>query len=256
MSDDRALRIAEDAARAAGEVLVRRFRGRLDVRHKAEYDPVTDADVEAEEALLAVIRAAFPDHATLGEETGRSGDAEHVWIADPLDGTLTFIRGVPEFAVSVAVARLGQVIAGAVLDPIRGELFSARHGGPLLLNNQPLARTPRPQGAETLVAIELGRQRRADARSLDLIAAIRGSGWSVRIFGSTAMAMAYAAAGPADLSLAINPGPWDVAGGVALCRAAGLDVILRGGTVLDPLLEEAAAGTPEAVAALWKLIGR
>lgn len=253
---DQVLRVAEDAARAAGAVLLRRFRGRLEVRQKGRFDPVTDADEEAEAALLAVIRAAFPDHATLGEESGSRGESSDLWIADALDGTLNFIRGVPAFAVSVAYTRGGTPVAGAVLDPVRGELWSARAGHGLRLNGAAISAPPVAESlAGAFVALELGRARIEDQRTLATALRVREVAAGVRVLGSTALGLAYTAAGRTDLFLAVTPSAWDVAGGWVLCEAAGRRVVSPGAALGDRALGLVAAGSPGAVQEMLALRG-
>src|SRR5581483_8289520 len=103
------LKIAEEAARAAGEIAARYFDAEVVARQKdagVSYNLVSDADVEAEHAIVDRIRRAFPDHAVLGEEAHQCDvNAEHLWIIDPIDGTNNFLHHVPQFAVSIAYYR-------------------------------------------------------------------------------------------------------------------------------------------------------
>lgn len=121
--------VAARAARAGGDLLASRFRdGRVPGEYKVD-DVKTDADVAAEERVLAVLEDAYPDHATHGEESGRRGDAEHVWIIDPLDGTNNFAAGFPAFATAVCCLRDDEPVAGAVYEPLPDSLFRVTRGG-------------------------------------------------------------------------------------------------------------------------------
>jgi myo-inositol-1(or 4)-monophosphatase len=121
--------IAEEAARAGGAVAARYFREGVAMRSKDVANLVSDADVEAEHAIAAVIRKAFPSHAILGEEAHQAdASAEHLWVIDPIDGTTNFAHQIPHFAVSVAYYRGGQAQCGVIFNPIRDEWHSAAKG--------------------------------------------------------------------------------------------------------------------------------
>ncbi len=123
------LEVAEAAARAGGAIVARYFRDGIAIRSKDVANLVSDADVEAEHAVAEVIRAAYPGHEILGEETLR-GDAtaEHLWIIDPLDGTNNFAHKIPHFAVSVGYYRHRQAVCGVVFNPVRDDWFRAVRG--------------------------------------------------------------------------------------------------------------------------------
>jgi len=120
------LEAAADAARAGGEILEGYWRRlpRGAISEKETNDFVTRADEESEEIIAARIRERFPRDGFLGEEGGRrgAGDEARIWIVDPLDGTTNFIAGLPFWCVSVAAREKGEIVAGAVWDPLRGEL--------------------------------------------------------------------------------------------------------------------------------------
>lgn len=123
------LDVAREAARAGGNVVARYFEEGVSMRFKDAVNLVSDADVEAEKAVVDVIRAAYPGHEILGEETHK-GDvaAEHLWIVDPLDGTSNFAHRIPQFAVSVAYYRAGRAECGVIFNPVRDEWHVAARG--------------------------------------------------------------------------------------------------------------------------------
>ena len=125
---DRFLEAALDAARAAGAIALRYFRSDVRVMRKADRTPVTQADQEAESAIVARLRAAFPDVGFLGEEYGAQGHQARRWIVDPIDGTKNFVRGIPYWATLLALEEEGEITLGVVHAPATGEIYWARRG--------------------------------------------------------------------------------------------------------------------------------
>src|SRR5689334_22014250 len=132
------MNIAVRAARRAGSIINRAaLSGGLEVRSKRQNDFVTQVDRAAEEAIIDVVRAAYPDHGFLAEESGaQAAGAEHVWIIDPLDGTTNFIHGFPQYAVSIGVQHRGALAHAVVYDPVKNELFTATKGHGAYLNDR------------------------------------------------------------------------------------------------------------------------
>jgi myo-inositol-1(or 4)-monophosphatase len=123
-------RTAVRAAYRGAEVLRARYGKLSSIEKKGPSDLVTDADFASETEIVATIRAAFPDHAIVAEESGvRDGAAEWRWLVDPLDGTVNYAHQVPFFAVSIACVQGDEGRLGVVLNPVSGELFTARSGG-------------------------------------------------------------------------------------------------------------------------------
>ena len=116
------------AAEAAGEVAMKYYRGAFEVTIKPDQTPVTQADREAEQAIKAILRPAYPEHGFLGEELGEEGPKERRFIIDPIDGTKNFIRRVPIWAVLLGLEEAGEITAGVMLNPALGEMFWARRG--------------------------------------------------------------------------------------------------------------------------------
>jgi histidinol-phosphatase len=116
------------AAEAAGEVAMKYYRGGFEVTIKPDQTPVTQADREAEQAIKAILRPAYPEHGFLGEELGEEGPKERRFIIDPIDGTKNFIRRVPIWAVLLGLEEAGEITAGVMLNPALGEMFWARRG--------------------------------------------------------------------------------------------------------------------------------
>jgi myo-inositol-1(or 4)-monophosphatase len=230
------LRTCEDAARAGGRELME-WRGRFGVREKGVTDFVTDADLSSQEAVRRVICSRFPEHEFIGEEQAPEkmpgADDAIRWVVDPLDGTTNYVHGYPHYAVSVAVARGSDLLAGVVFDPVADECFAASSGGGASCNGVKLQVSATTRVGEALVAVSLPARVRRDATDLlDFVEAVqvcRG----VRRSGSAALNLAYVAWGCLDAFWAAHIHPWDVAAGVLLVREAGGVVSGRDGAVFQ-----------------------
>ena len=139
MAHSEFLATALDAAQAGAEVIRRYYQRNLQVTLKADKSPVTQADVETEQVIRAIIGKRFPTHGFYGEETGQSSlDAEYLWLVDPIDGTKAFVREYPFFSTQIALMHRGRLIAGVSSAPVYGELAYAEIGRGAWLNEQPL----------------------------------------------------------------------------------------------------------------------
>src|SRR5271157_3439450 len=157
--------VAIRAARAAGRVHLSRLR-RISVSRKSNsLDLVTEADHEAEAAVIQIIRRAFPDHGILAEETGKSAEhSEHRWIIDPLDGTTNFAHGYPQFCVSIGYERRGRVQFGVVYDALKKECFIAHRGQGARLNGKPIRVSTTPNLGAALLCTGFAYDRRERRR--------------------------------------------------------------------------------------------
>jgi histidinol-phosphatase len=139
MAHSEFLATALEAAHAGAEVIRRYYQRNLQVTLKADKSPVTQADVETEQVIRAIIGQRFPTHGFYGEETGQSSlDAEYLWLVDPIDGTKAFVREYPFFSTQIALMHRGRLIAGVSSAPVYGELAYAQIGRGAWLNEQPL----------------------------------------------------------------------------------------------------------------------
>jgi myo-inositol-1(or 4)-monophosphatase len=217
---------AVEAARAGGDVIERYWRSlpRGSVSEKRTNDFVTRADKESEEIIVARIRDRFPEDGFLGEEGGRRGGGgeRRTWIIDPLDGTTNFIAGFPFWSVSVAVREGREIVAGAIWDPLRGELYSAERGGGAFRNGDRLSVTR----AETLdgAFLATGFPFRSKDR-IDLYLALFRELFlhsrAIRRAGSAALDLANVAAGVFDGFFEFKLSIWDIAAGALLIEEAG-----------------------------------
>jgi myo-inositol-1(or 4)-monophosphatase len=219
------LNIAVRAARRAGEVIIRSLNRleSLDVTSKGRNDFVSEVDRAAEAEIIAAIRKAYPNHAILAEESGRSGEGDLLWIVDPLDGTTNFLHDNPVYCVSIAFQQRGRIEYAVVYDPTRGELFTAARGAGAHLDNRRI-RVSKQRTLEGAL-IGTGFPYRANIRYLDcylaMLKSVMQSVAGVRRPGSAALDLAYVAAGRLDGFWEIGLSPWDTAAGTLLIEEAG-----------------------------------
>ncbi|MBS0525563.1 MAG: inositol monophosphatase [Proteobacteria bacterium] len=218
------------AAFAAAKSLKRDFGEveHLQVSEKGPGDFVSRADIQAERTLRAELARTRPEYGFLGEEGGETkGDGRNRWIADPLDGTTNFLHGVPHFAISLALERDGEVIAGVIYQPISDELFWAEKGNGAFIDT-PNARSRRlrvsgrKDPARALVATGIPHMGRGDHPAyVKKLEAVMGRTAGVRRWGAAALDLAFVAAGRYDAFFEFGLSPWDVAAGILMVREAG-----------------------------------
>ena len=218
------LNTAVKAARRAGNIINRAARN-LDivaVREKAVNDFVSEVDREAEQAIIATLRDAYPGHAILAEESGASGKSDFVWIIDPLDGTTNFLHGFPQYAVSIALEHRGIVTQAVIYDPARNDLFTASRGRGAYLNETRIRVSKRLQLKSSLVATGFPFKELAhlDAYMGILRDMMKGTA-GVRRAGSATLDLAYVAASRLDGFWEFGLAPWDMAAGSLLITEAG-----------------------------------
>jgi myo-inositol-1(or 4)-monophosphatase len=213
------LEVARACCQEAAALLRQRAGERPVVRAKSAHERVTDADIEVETLLRKTLRAAVPDSAVVGEELPDEPGQAVTWYVDPIDGTHNFLRGLPLACVSVGVAVGGRLVGGCVHDLFRDESFTGGEGVPLLINGA-APPSPPPAAALPLALTDIPLTGRAGpdepAFALDLLARA-----DTRRIYSTALSLAWVAAGRADLACNLHIHPWDVAAGAALVRSAG-----------------------------------
>ena len=228
------LNIAVRAARRAGSIINRAALdgGALEVKSKRANDFVTAVDRAAEDAIIDIARKAYPDHAFLAEESGRTdGTAEYTWVIDPLDGTTNFIHGFPQYCVSIGIQHRGALAHAVVYDPGRNELFTASKGRGAFLNDRRIrvSKCLRLEGALIGTGFpfkELGRVELYLRQLKTLMEKTAG----VRRAGAAALDLAYVACGRLDAFWELGLSAWDMAAGALLIQEAG-------GLVADPLGE-------------------
>jgi myo-inositol-1(or 4)-monophosphatase len=215
---------ATDAVLRAGEIQRARYGQKIEIALKGEIDLVTEVDRAAETAILATIRERFPEHDIVTEETDvpRTG-SRFVWFVDPLDGTTNYAHGYPFFCASVALAKDGEVIAGAVYDPIKQELFTGERGAGAHLNGRRLKTSDSATLLRSLLVTGFPYDFRDDLKaSLRLFNRFMGHARAIRRDGAAALDLSYIAAGRVDAFWEERLKPWDVlAGGLFIEEAGG-----------------------------------
>jgi myo-inositol-1(or 4)-monophosphatase len=221
-------RIAATTARKAAELVTATY-GRPDpVGHKSSpTDVVTQTDLRAEELIRRHLRDATPEAGALGEEgeTTKPG-ARLQWVIDPLDGTVNFLYGVPLFAVSIAAALDGEVVAGAVIDVLRGELFSAHLGGGARRDGEPIEVSSCAYLPHALVAT--GFSYHAELRALqgEVVHRVLSRARDLRCFGSAALELCWVACARVDAYFQRDTEIWDRAAGALIAAEAGARIEL------------------------------
>ena len=254
------LNIAVKAARAAGSIINRAALDteRLTISSKGVNDFVTEVDQAAEQAIIETVLTAYPGHAILAEESGRTHGAKHsefLWIIDPLDGTTNFIHGFPVYSVSIALAFRGKVEQGVVYDPSRNDLFVASKGRGAFLNDRRLRVSKRIRLAESLIGTGFPLRKGVNfKRYMEMFEQVMQQCAGLRRPGSAALDLCYVAAGWYDGFFETGLNPWDVAAGsLMITEAGGLIGNFTGES--DFLYQrEVVAGTPKIYGQLVQML--
>lgn len=252
------LEISQHAARAGGQILLD-WQNRITAREKGPKDLVTEADLASQNEIRQILLDAFPDHDFLGEEDAPLSDAErrqrethraeYRWIVDPLDGTANYVHGLQSFAVSIALERRGQVIAGVVYDPILDECYSAEKGAGAWLNGKRLQTSKCLELRKAMVAASFSPQVSRGSNEITRFIEVLHTCQSVRRLGSCALNLSYVAAGRLDAYWTTCVKSWDAAAGILLVEEAGGHVSNLAGDSFD--LEN-----PEFIASATSELGR
>lgn len=230
MSYTRELEILEESILAAGAAVARianegyETQDKTDEADTSAWDPVTCADLEADNLLREALLAAFPDDGWLSEETRDDLsrlDKKRVWIVDPVDGTREFVANIPEYGVSVALVEDHQPVLGAVYNPATEELVMGARGQGVTLNGEPVSSPPPGEKLRILASRSETKKGLFEPLAADA---------ELQIMGSIAYKLALVAAGKWDSVISLVPkNEWDIAAGVILITEAGGKVTDRDG---------------------------
>ncbi|HRZ87163.1 MAG TPA: inositol monophosphatase family protein [bacterium] len=220
------LKTAVAAAKIGGDILRRRFGRIRRIDRKGRIDIVTDADRRSEQAIIAYLSKACPDHNILAEETPAvDRKSPYTWIVDPLDGTTNYAHSYPVYAVSVGLESRGEVVAGAVFQPATGELFTAEKGKGAFLNGARIRASRVDSPDKALLVTGFPYDIAEDPGiTFPLFAAMFRSAQGIRRLGSAALDLCYVACGRFDAFWEAKLKPWDTAAGALIAREAGATV--------------------------------
>ncbi|MDI9817668.1 MULTISPECIES: inositol monophosphatase family protein [unclassified Legionella] len=219
------LNIAITAARLAGDIIIRHIEqlDRIKITAKDNEEYFSEVDVKAEQAIINTIHKAYPEHGIIAEESGVfKGDADSVWIIDPLDGTTNYLHGFPFFSVSIAHRVKNRIEHAVVYDPLRHECFSASRGRGAQLNERRIRVSKKTQLAGALLGTGFPfRNVEMAQRYLPTFEALIGKCAGIRRTGSAALDLAYIASGRLDGVWELGLRPWDIAAGSLIIKEAG-----------------------------------
>ncbi|NOZ03409.1 MAG: 3'(2'),5'-bisphosphate nucleotidase CysQ [FCB group bacterium] len=245
------LKLAVQAAREAGDLILTYYKADYEIRDKSYHNPVTTADHAADARLKEILRGAYPDYGWLSEETVDSRERlsrERVWVVDPLDGTKEFIEGVPNFVVSIALVENKVPVIGVLFNPVTKELFTAIRDGGARLNGEVIHCSGKTDPAEMVILNSRSETRRG------LWDPFRAQFAALDAVGSVAYKLGLTSAGKADIFASLRPkNEWDICAGHCLISEAGGKLVDLNGndvtynnevTIIKPGL---VAGNPEAV---------
>ncbi|MDH3663318.1 MAG: inositol monophosphatase [Alphaproteobacteria bacterium] len=218
------LKTAAAITRDAGKLALDFFhrRDQLEVELKGMQDQVSLADRATEDVIREGLSQAFPDDAIIGEEGGTEAAAAAgpLWIIDPIDGTMNFLRGVPFWTVAVALVVDRRLMIGITYDPVHDELFTAKRGGGAFRNGRAIKVSGATDPKQAMIGATFSFKMSIDAYG-ELLTAVLGAGADHRRFGSTALMMAHVADGRLDACATLMCNSWDVIGGLMLVEEAG-----------------------------------
>ncbi len=247
--------VARLCALEAARIAMDAFGQRQDVQVKGRGNFLTETDLAAERAVLAILREEYPELEVLAEESAEKPRGEGwLWVVDPLDGTHNFSRGIPYFAFNIALCHERRPLLGLTYAPPTGDEFFAEKGRGLKVNGQPAQASAAERLVDCVLGLDLGYDDERAARLLELVAEV----WpvqSVRVMGSAALGLAYAACGRYDLFMHNFLYPWDVAAGIVLVEEGGGAVLDRDGGPASIDSEGVVAGAPGAVKEMLSLAG-
>jgi fructose-1,6-bisphosphatase/inositol monophosphatase family enzyme len=246
--------VARRCAREAARIVLDGLGKAQDVRVKGRGNLVTAADLASERAIHAILRDEYPDHSILSEETASTAGGEGwMWVVDPLDGTRNYLSAIPMFCINIALCHNEEPLLALTFEPVRGEEFLALAGGGAFLNERPIHASTKESVMASVLAVDMGYDDERAARALSLVGELWPGMQSLRVIGSAALGLAYAACGRFDLFVHHMLYPWDIAAGILLVREAGGAVTDRDGGPIGIRSEGVIAGAPGAHADFLRL---
>ncbi len=216
------LDVAVDAAKQAGDLLKANFIADKTVDEAFHHDIKLALDKQSQDLISGIILKTFPDHAIYGEEgIGGNQESDHQWIIDPIDGTVNFFYEIPHFCISIAYRKGDEILAGVILDPMIGELWTVEKGGKPLLNGREVQVSSRTKLEESILFVGPGKTEKSLDVGLGRFKKASLRARKMRMMGSAALGMAYVASGRLDAYVESRISLWDIAAGKLLVEAGG-----------------------------------
>ena len=209
------------AAKAAGKVILKDYGTNKKLKFKAPRSIVTKTDILSEQTIIKTIRKKFPDHNFLTEESDFiDKKSKYTWIIDPIDGTTNFVSNIPQFAVSIALAKNDEILMGAVYNPCTNEMFSAEKGKGSFLNNKKLKVSKKNRLEDCVLGFSLPLEKIMAKKTLSILNKSFGTFRTLRNFGSAALNLCYVADKKFDMYFSLGIKAWDVAAGKLILEEA------------------------------------
>lgn len=217
-----AKKIATESVKEAGKILMENLDKVKSISFKAKSDIVTDIDIQSEKIIIEKIKANFPDHSILSEESGFADlHSEYTWIMDPIDGTMNYYHASSPFRVALCLLYKKLPIISAVYNPIKDELCFAEAGKGATLNGKRIIVNENFDIKNSVVMTHISSKKDARARTILALDSIFKKTLHMRIFGSGLAAMSYVASGKFDVYFNVKTYPWDILPGALLVQEAG-----------------------------------
>lgn len=241
--------LAEEAARLGGDIL-QQWADRFTAREKSPANLVTEADLASQQAIFDLIHGRHPEHRFLGEEGLHhdEGDSPFRWVIDPLDGTSNYVHRFPYYAVSVGLECAGELIAGAIFDPNRDEMFSAAKGHGALLNGSAILVSETQDLEQAMCMASLPIRAGRDHPAVQRFVKVLSVAQTVQRTGSAALNLCSVASGRVDAFWSTSLKPWDVAAGAIIVTEAGGTVTAVEGSPFELARESLLAVNGESLA--------
>lgn len=258
----RYLDVAMTACDGAGQILNNHFGNLRKIEEKFQAGLVSEADRESEKFIVDHIRATFPDHAILGEESGLNSaqNSTALWMIDPLDGTTNYVHQFPVFCISIGLELDGELVMGVVDAPKLGMRFSAMKGHGAFLNGERIHVSERSRLKDGLFATGFASHDQQLDDQMALVTEVIRHTRGIRRAGAAALDLCFVAQGVFDAFWERNLSPWDTAAGVVIATEAGAVVSDMQGGAYDPRLKSILCGTPyfhkEALQLMTKIVSK
>ena len=245
-------KVATEAVKEAGKMLMKNFNKVAILRYKDRQDILTDADLKAEKIIINKIKSNFPDHNIISEERGKEDlKSEYTWIIDPLDGTKHYVRKMPIFCVSIALQKNEEIIIGAIFVPAINSLFYAEKGSGAFLNDKKIFVSRTKNLADSFIYAELPNyklSKKVFNKYHKQLEQLFKKTYRVRAWGSGPLGLCYVALGAFESYIALNDGAkfYDIAAGTLIVKEAG-------GKITDINGKKPAKGTNHLIASNGKI---